>query len=239
VGVERDLEWQGCFNVRDLGGLPTTSSRMTRWGAVVRSDAPERLTHAGWEALEAYGVRTIIDLRNDEEREIDDPVPSLDIKTVHLPLDDISDHAFWGDWKNGPQFGTPLYFQPFLERKPERCASVVGAVARAKPGGVVVHCGGGRDRTGLIAMLLLALVGVPWDDIAVDYERSYERMQNLFAALGEEDQRPVIEDYLAQQNTTAHVVILQILASIDVEACLRTGGLGDDDLAAVRQRLLG
>jgi hypothetical protein len=59
----RVLVWDGCANVRDLGGLRTWNGRMTRWGAVVRSDTPAKLTAAGWSALYAYGIRTIISLR--------------------------------------------------------------------------------------------------------------------------------------------------------------------------------
>ena len=56
---ERVLAWEGCTNVRDLGGLRTCDGRMTRWRAVVRSDSPARLTPAGWSALYAYGIRTM------------------------------------------------------------------------------------------------------------------------------------------------------------------------------------
>ncbi|MBN2146516.1 MAG: tyrosine-protein phosphatase [Anaerolineales bacterium] len=48
---ERVLQWDGCINVRDLGGLRTGDGRTTRWGAVVRSDTPARLTAAGWSPL--------------------------------------------------------------------------------------------------------------------------------------------------------------------------------------------
>ena len=63
----RHLDWNGCFNVRDLGGLPAADGRLTRWGAVVRADAVDRLTESGWAALQAHGIRTVIDLRNDSE----------------------------------------------------------------------------------------------------------------------------------------------------------------------------
>jgi hypothetical protein len=58
VTVDRQLNWDGCFNVRELGGFRAADGRETRWGAVVRSDSPERLTVAGWSALQAHGIRT-------------------------------------------------------------------------------------------------------------------------------------------------------------------------------------
>ena len=67
--TSRRLGWPNCVNAPDLGGLPTIDGQMTRWGAVVRSDSLDRLTVAGWRALEEIGVRTVVDLRNDIEPE--------------------------------------------------------------------------------------------------------------------------------------------------------------------------
>jgi protein-tyrosine phosphatase len=97
---------------------------------VVRSDAPANLTARGWSALRAHGIRTIVDLRNDEERTDPVGVGAAGVATVHVPMDDIADGGFWQQvWDDGLD-GTPLYYRPFLERKPERC---VAAVADARP----------------------------------------------------------------------------------------------------------
>ena len=159
--------------------------------------------------------------------------------TVRVPLDDVGDTEFWEYcWANELD-GSPLYYRAFLERKPDRCAAAVAAVARADPGGVVVHCGVGRDRTGLVALLLLALVGVAPADIASDYELSTDRLRAHFAASGEDDQGAEIAQILARKKTSARVLLLHLLAAVDIESYLRSGGLHDDDLAAVRARLLG
>jgi protein-tyrosine phosphatase len=148
------LDWDGCANVRDLGGLRTVDGRETAWGAVVRGDTPDNLTPAGWDALMAHGVRTIVDLRNVDERTAMPARPD-GIETVHVPLDGVEDTEFWSEWGTGPQFGTPLYYRPHLERFPERNARAIAAVAQAEPGGVLIHCVGGKDRAGQIAMLLI------------------------------------------------------------------------------------
>jgi protein-tyrosine phosphatase len=196
--------------VRDLGGLRTYDGRTTSWGAIVRAGDLDRLTEAGWAALESYGVGTRVDLRNDQER---GPRPE--------ELD-----------------GSPLYYLPFLERKAERCAAAVAAVAGAEPGAVVVHCGAGRDRTGLISVLVLALAGVVPEDIVDDYEVSNLRLQRFWAGRGKDDQSAVIAEILRRKNTSAPELLFDLLASLDIEAYLRSAGLGDDDLAAVRARLL-
>jgi len=233
----RDLDWDGCFNVRDLGGLPAAGGRTTRGRAVVRADALDGLTAAGWTALVEHGVRTVIDLRNDDEVGEDAAPRPADVATVRIPLDVSEDREFWSVWRDGPQFGTPLYFRPHLDRFPHRSAAVVAAVARAGPGGVAFHCAGGRDRAGQVTMLLLALVGVPAEAIAADYAVSFERLPARYAARGEEDQGPLLRSYLQEQGTSAEALIVDLLDGLDVEARLGRAGLGAEDVAALRRRL--
>jgi protein-tyrosine phosphatase len=241
VSVDRHLDWDGCFNVRDLGGIRTGDGRETRWGAVARSDTPDRLTAAGWSALRAHGIRTIVDLRNDDERQADAGSRPAGLTTVHVPLDDTADTEFWTYCRDNGLDGTPLYYLPFLERegKARQCAAAVAAVAHAEPGGVLVHCGIGRDRTGLITLLLLALAGAVPDDIVADYEMSNERLQPLCALLGWDDAGRRAEEALARWNTSARATLLATLSAIDAAAYLRAAGLREDELAAVRTRLLG
>ena len=235
---ERHLDWEGCFNVRDLRGLRTADGRQTQWGRLVRADALDRLTAAGWNALSEHDVRTVIDLRNDDELGADVAPRPASVTTVHLPLDGSEDREFWDVWDSGPQFGTPLYYRPHLERLPERSATVISAVARAEPGAVAFHCGGGRDRTGQITMLVLALAGVSPEDIAADYALSIGRLRKLDTARGKEGQGPSTERFLAERGTSAGEVIIRTLADLDVEACLLDAGLTSDNVTALRRRLL-
>jgi protein-tyrosine phosphatase len=228
VPHDRRLDWDGCVHARDLGGLPAAGGRTTLRGAVVRSGSVDRLTPAGWAAVQAYGIRTVVDLRNAEELPGEPPHPP-GIGVRHVPVDGSEDREFWDAWATGPQFGTPLYYEPWLERFPRRAAAVVRAIAHASAGGVLFHCGRGRDRAGLVSLLLLALVGVPAQVIADDYALS----------LGDDDDDRVLADFLAGRGTTAHAEVVALAASLDVEATLRAGGLGDDELGGLRARLLG
>jgi protein-tyrosine phosphatase len=224
---DRRLDWDGCVHARDLGGLPTADGGVTRRRAVVRSGTVDRLTPAGWAALRAYGIRTVVDLRNSEERPAGPPHPP-GIEVRHVPVDGSEDREFWDVWSTGPQFGTPLYYRPWLERFPQRAAAVVAAIAHAPPGGVLFHCGRGRDRAGLVSLLLLSLAGVAPRDIADDYALS----------LGDEDDDRLLADYLAGRGTSAHAEMVTLAESLDVEAHLRRGGLGGDDIAELRARLV-
>jgi protein-tyrosine phosphatase len=234
----RHLDWEGCFNARDLGGLPTRDGGLTRWGAVVRCDAPSGLTAAGWTALVAHGVRTVVDLRNEDELGDDAAPRPGELATLHVPLDGKQDREFWDAWDCGPQFGTPLYYLPHLERMPERSVAALTAIARAEPGGVAVHCGAGRDRAGLVTMLLLALAGVSAHDIAADYALSRQRLAVRYAALGDVDEGPLLEAFLTQRGTTGEALIVETLADLDVESHLRDAGLTAGDEAALRARLI-
>src|SRR5204863_4861491 len=82
---ERTLSWDGCVNVRDLGGHRTADGRSTRFGAVVRADSVRLLSEAGWTALLDYGVSRIVDLRFHSELETDPP-RELDVEVVHVPV---------------------------------------------------------------------------------------------------------------------------------------------------------
>jgi protein-tyrosine phosphatase len=171
--------------------------------------------------LRAYGIRTIVDLRNADELASLERPPGLE--TLHLPLDGQEDADFWAEWGSGPEFGTPLYYGPHLDRFPDRNARVIEAIARAEPGGVLFHCVGGRDRTGQITMLLLSLAGVEPKEIAADYCLSP----------GDGD------DFLVSRGTSSTEVVLSVLADLDAEEYLRGAGVAETDLVAVRERLLG
>lgn len=138
---ERVLAWEGCSNVRDLGGLKTGDGQVTRWGAIVRSDSPARLTPTGWSALYDYGIRTILTLRTVgmSEPELDFTSPYADITTFQAAIEDITDQEFLGQWAATGLWSTPLYYQDALRRWPQRQAAAISTIARARPGGVLFH----------------------------------------------------------------------------------------------------
>ncbi len=231
--LDRDLDWQGCFNVRDLGGFETADGAVTRSGAAVRADSLHKLTPRGWYELVRYGVRTVIDLRNPFELEADlAPRPDA-LSTSHLPLDGREDTQFWSLPARVPQFGTPLYYRAHLERMPERSGAVLRAIAHAPPGGVAFHCVGGRDRTGQIAILLLALVGAEPDAIVADYERTDE----LLARRPEPNLSARAAAYLAEQQTSTGAEIVSLIEWPGLWPALEAGGLTPADTRALRARL--
>jgi protein-tyrosine phosphatase len=216
--MERHLTWDGCINVRDLAGLGGI-----RRGALVRADALQNLTADGWRALERHGIRTIVDLRNPDEIGDDVAPRPRGLTTIRIPLDGLEHRDFWQHWYGRPEFGTPHYYGPWLERFPDRAGRVLGAIARAQPGGVAYHCGIGRDRTGLITMLILAALGVSAQEAVEDYALSEGRVPAC----------PELDAFWAAAEETPAEVFARVMATVDPAAYLDPG-----DLAALRARTL-
>jgi hypothetical protein len=211
---------------------------VTRHGALVRAGSLDGLTAAGWHALEAHGVRTVVDLRDDTERRAVAAARPPGMATLRAPLGRMPEAEVRARWGDDPVFATPLYYTEYLDRYPTTLAAVVAVIARARPGGVVVHCTGGRDRTGLVAVTLLTLAGVAADDIVADYALSAECQPARFAALGVANPAPVIEAFLRREGTTAEEAARAFLRQTDLAGRLHAAGLTDGDVIALRARLL-
>jgi len=246
----RDLVWDGCLNVRDLGGHRTGDGGETTYGAIVRADTVSQLSDAGWKALVDYGIRTVLDLRGDHERE-DDPPAELPVEVLHIPFMEASER----EWEEiGEQIEAAAEAAPdvtastrdvyliFLERFPRNVAAAVKAVAHAPKGGVVVHCVGGKDRTGLLTAFLLHLAGVSAEDIAADYALSEERLRprhdGWFAA-AESDEELERLRRIAQTPAESMIGVFEALDERygGVEGYLRSAGVSDQELRLARARL--
>jgi protein-tyrosine phosphatase len=257
TGVDRVVRWEGFFNARDLGGLPTVTGARTRYGLLIRSADTRFITAAGWEAARDAGIRVVIDLRNPDEVEPGSlPTATLgagtfavpaarttaarpaDIHTMLVPLDDIEDLDLWHRLNGEGLNGTPLYYRPFLDAKPERIAAALTAIARVPGGGVIFHCGGGRDRTGLISLMLLSLADVTPEAIVADYELTLGQLAPLYAALGIEGGEPDIREYLKSRGTTIAETIMSLIRDLDVAEYLGAAGVSGADIDALRRRLL-
>ena len=168
----RHLDLEGAVNVRDLGGYETLDGRRTRWHTLLRSATMHRLTPGSQAALVDYGVRSVIDLRTSPEIEAqpnvfagssrvaylrqnmigDEPGPAADLTDAGAVSDDIL--ASYGG---------------ILDRRKPQVRQTLATLAEPGRLPAVFHCAGGKDRTGIVAALVLALAGVPPETIAEDY----------------------------------------------------------------------
>ena len=222
----------------------------TKFGAIVRSDSVSLLTDAGWKALVAHGVRTVVDLRGDHERE-EDPPRDVPVDVVHVPFMEANEE----EWNEiAPEIEAASAAAPdvatstrdvyviFLERFKANVASGMRAVARAPEGGVVVHCVGGKDRTGLLTALLLHVVGVPEEEIAADYALSEERLRSRHEAWFEAAESEEELARLQRISQTPPGSMLGVFRELErlygsVEGYLRSAGVEEEDLERVRSRL--
>jgi hypothetical protein len=158
-----------------------------------------------------------------EEEEPDLTPPYPDLRTVKAAIEDVTDMEFTQKWADSGLWCTPLYYRDALQRWPERHAAAMTAIARAQPGGVLIHCRRGNDRTGIIALLLLTLAGIAEDEIIADYELSPD---------------PERDEILAGEHSSIRDAIHSALAGLNIDQYLLRGGMSQGDLAALRERLL-
>jgi protein-tyrosine phosphatase len=245
---ERELAWDGCFNVRDLGGLETAAGGRTRHGAVVRSDNIRRLTARGWEAALAHGVRRVVDLRFENE-EPGEPDAHEAVEVVALPLHGphrpADTEAFEQRMSEAADIA-PVFTDGYIRmlRRTERVVAAVAAVADADPEHcVVVHCFAGKDRTGLVSALLLSLAGVPDEVVAADYAASDPGVARLceswFASAGSAAERELRERICRSPEESMKGVLAWVRESAGgAERYLREAGLTERQLERLRLRLL-
>jgi protein tyrosine/serine phosphatase len=221
----RALIWEGCVNIRDLGGLPTSDGGTTRLGAVVRADSVRQLSDVGWAALVGYGIGRIVDLRWQSELAADPP-RELPVETVHIPLFPEPDSDHWLEIvaldEAAPDAETAkgAGYIECLERFSSSFVTAVGTIVETPKGGALVHCMGGKDRTGLVSALLLRLADVSVEDIAEDYALSGE---NLRAATEEWIESAANDDERRRRERMA-VTPASAMATVLTELETRHGG---------------
>ena len=241
--MTRALDWDGCVNVRDLGGLPVEGGGETRYGVLVRADNVRKLSDAGWDALAEHGVTRIVDLRWPEEL-AEDPPREVEIDVVHVSLlgemdvdyvDDVDDYMAADD----PTGYWSSFYVQMLEQYRDNFGTVVAALADAPSGVTLFHCAGGKDRTGLIAALALRAAGVGIDEIAHDYALTGANLTSgwVDAAPDEEERRRRRFKQQTPPDAMTHTVRALEERHGDVAAYLRAAGVSEEQLARLRERL--
>lgn len=245
----RHLEWEGLINARDSGGLSTPDGTI-RDGALVRSDVLHDLTPDGVAALTEHGVRTVIDVRNaaeiaeDWERypiKGDGAVGYLN-KPFRPDVDSKLPEELRTIYRTAQ---TRIEFnRADLDYHRAGIAAIVGAIADAPPGGVLVHCHAGKDRTGIVVALALAAVGVSDEEIADDYALSELVMDQIMAEwlahIGAAESEHERLWAIARPSREAMLDTLAYLRERygSAERYLRDSGVTTEQLARLRDRLV-
>jgi len=238
----RHLPIKGTYNVRDLGGYATASGSQTQWRRLLRADALHRMDDAAVDALLDTGVTTVIDLRHGDEL-THQPNPfagHADVVYRNVSLLEGLSPSLMGEG----DVLLELYILALTQRQ-QALAEVLRIIADAPDGAVLFHCTAGKDRTGIVAALLLGAAGVDAEVIVEDYAQTAVMIAPILAeitagavARGAEAQS--FQRLLASDPQT----MAATLSFIDrdygsVPAYLAHIGLDESTINRLRNRLVG
>lgn len=241
--MNRQIPLAGCHNFRDLGGYPTADGGMVRWRTLFRSDGLEHLTAADVACLrDELRIGDVVDLRSSGELRAEGrgPLANEPVRFHHLPL-------FDGDTtrarSSAPEMSLGRRYFLLAGAAREPIAAVLNVVA-ASDAAAVYHCAAGKDRTGVISAIVLALLDVPDAVIAADYAATRENLDAIVERLmSRKGYRNVLADLPPD---TLHAEPETILEFLDLARAewgtmadyARGAGIGDDTLARLRARLI-
>jgi protein-tyrosine phosphatase len=169
----RRIALPGVLNLRDVGGYPVAGGGSVRWRTLFRSDALHRLDVAGAAALAGLGLRTVLDLRT--QAEVDIAPSPVRGRVTHLPLlPDLQALQALPAVPDVPGGGLELntIYRYFVDECGASITAAIGELASDHAFPALVHCSAGKDRTGVVIALILAVLGVPDEVIAADYALS-------------------------------------------------------------------
>ncbi|WP_433500435.1 tyrosine-protein phosphatase [Sphaerimonospora sp. CA-214678] len=259
---ERWINLNGAVNVRDLGGLPTVDGGVTRFGRILRSDNLQGLTDGDVDRLVwDLKLRNVVDLRSVAEVRLEGPGPLTRVAEVgihHLSLlpeggrftdagaDTVDERALprraehTEDDRAEPRL--TRYYRGYLRDRPDSVLAALRVLA-ADDGTAVVHCAAGKDRTGVVSALALAVAGATPEAIVADYVATGVRLAAVLARLrSSETYRADLDAQPADAHDPRAEYMTRFLAGLDRRfggplGWLTANGWTDDDTRALRARL--
>ncbi|SDU41127.1 tyrosine-protein phosphatase [Jiangella alkaliphila] len=256
---ERWIDLVGAVNVRDLGGLPTTDGRVTRFGQVLRSDNLQDLIDDDIDRLTGeHGLRDVVDLRTTHEVTSEGPGPLTrvpDVTVHHLSLypevghatDVEADSVLPWTGKDGDDaiwVNSGVYYTNYLRHRPGNVVAALRTMTTSD-GSTLVHCAAGKDRTGVVCALALSVVGVDRQAVVDDYVQTGERIDAIMSRLkATATYAADLEGRPNHENLPRAESMDTFLDFVDTEFGGPTGwlqlhGWTADETAALRARLVG
>ena len=183
---------EGTPNFRDLGGLATVDGRVTRRGVLFRSSALEELSSRDVRLLiDDIGLRTVIDLRSADDREVARSLLDTSVRYINLPIS-----------RGGPttslerpmgadgRVDMPRIYRMYIETSAPSITEIIAELTSgAAP--ALFHCAAGKDRTGVVAAIVLSAVGVTRDAVIADFMKTEPVLAEIIAYL---QRRPAYAD---------------------------------------------
>jgi protein-tyrosine phosphatase len=177
----RRIALERAFNFRDLGGYSADLGRTVYWGRVYRADGIHRIEGVDLARVAALGIRTVLDLRTRGELNDHGRVhaESMNATYHHLPLlESVWERDLYGAEHDAVDFLAARYVA-MLDQGADSIVTALSAIVDRDRLPLVFHCSAGKDRTGVLAAVLLSVLGVSDDDIAADYALSRTAMREM------------------------------------------------------------
>ena len=197
VTLSRHIDCDGAFNLRDLGGYRAADGRAVRWRTLFRADGLHRVTGPALAAVRGLRCRTVLDLRTPLEVDAGQ-YRCVGVDVVHLPLlrETWDEGALRLDVDDPADFLASRYLE-MTEVGAPAIAAAFDLLASARRLPLAFHCSAGKDRTGVLAALVLAALGVDDEQIATDYALSAMAMDRLVSWIVLH--RPEVAEHMARQ----------------------------------------
>lgn len=241
---DRHVTFEAGFNCRDLGGYETEDGRRVRWGVAYRSGTLHRLTTKDLEIANRIGFKTVIDLRSRAELERSGRCVGLDATFHHAPLFEEESLPFKWAEPDDPEPPPGEDYVAIAENGATALAAALRVIAEGEHP-VVFHCAAGKDRTGILASLLLATLGVSDESIVGDYELTNRSLAPhlAWARINDPGEAAEIAARPPWLRTTSGPVIEAFLERVrskdgSIENYLARLGIGRDTQRVLRSRLL-
>ena len=222
---ERLIPLEKMVNTRDLGGYETQGGTYSKAHKYVRASSPANATKEDIQTLKDYGIKVVIDLRSDFEKEhqenpfINDD--DIDFYEVNL-FDSTSASVVPDEVKQYKDLGGVYIYM--LEGMKDKFKEIFEIFLRYPYECILFHCSAGKDRTGIVSALLLDLIGCHEYDIVKDYSESYENNieinENLTAMMKDEEAKQYLKssprymmeflDYLREHYGSAKEYLIEI-----------------------------
>ncbi len=237
---KHNIKLSGAMNIRDLGGYPTTDGGYTKKGVYYRSDSLHDLTAEDIAALKSFGVTMQVDLRSQQEVLLKPSklqgVPGIDYYNIGL-----LDHIQSSNFENLPESMAALYID-LLDQNHNKFADIFRLLLSSE-GICIFNCTAGKDRTGVLSMLLLRLVSVDEDMIAADYAVSAANLSEFITFHKAQTLRKGQElpDYIFLSDPQDMITTMQHLKDyyMDAVGFLTSCGITGTEIIELRKRMLG
>jgi protein-tyrosine phosphatase len=236
---KRLLSFPELLNARDLGGYPTVDGSRTRWRSLIRSDDLSQLTAAGLQALSSFGIETVVDLRWPDEV-AESPSPVLTAAFRHIRYEPFSLCTPTQDEWRARRAGSSakvLWNRAMVEHLRAEIRHVLETVATASSGPLLFHCVAGKDRTGVIAALLLAVADVVPEAIAYDYAASFENLRAAYLERYADADAEALIEALQCPEEGIHNMLAYLEEFGGARGYLEAIGMDSEHIARLRARL--